>query len=69
MIDILQNRFSVAASLEVLDLDNDGKYMVIEKGMYIKEVGKCQPCFNLKKPQDVVQIHTAEENDNDEPEE
>ena len=31
VMDILQNRFAAAASLEVLELDDDGKYMVIER--------------------------------------
>ena len=44
--DILQKRFTTAASLEILELGEVGKYIVIEKKEFYQGSGKLQTCYN-----------------------
>ena len=69
VMDILQNRFAAAASLEDLEFDDEGKYMVIEKRDLYQGNGKMATMLQLEMPHDAVQSHNIKDADDDEPEE
>ena len=67
MKDIIKNRFTTAASLEILELDDEGKYMVVEKWDLYQGSGKMATMLQPDIPHDAVQTHTIEDIDDDEP--
>ena len=64
---ILQNRLAAAASVEVLELDDESKHMVMEKRDLYQGIGKMATTLQLVMPHDAVQTCTIEDSHDDEP--
>ena len=65
--DILENRFAATVSLEVLELDDEGKYMVIEKRDLYQGSGKLATMLQQDVPHNAVHTHTTKDISDDQP--